>query len=146
MKAILVGTVGSENKLYYVIDSSSKESDGVYVDHNGPKVINFWKTTLKLNGLKPIKSSNFHKFLWDNEDPNGSDEDRWKRIFVNKTQKIPEHALSGAPIVVDVLKSKMKAKSIDARASEFKTSLVTQNISIVRTKQMKNINIGLEMP
>lgn len=142
MKAILVATISEEKKLYYIVDSSSKDRDGVLSDEKGGKVVNFWKTATKLNGLKPIKSSNFHKYLWDNEsaDPD-ADEDRWKRIFVNKTQKVPETLLSGVQIVTDVLKSKMKSKSIDRRVFEFKSLLETQNISMVRLNTQKTINI-----
>lgn len=143
MKAILVGTVGGEQKLYYVIDSKSKTNDGVLSDGKKQKVVNFWKTASRLTGLKPIKSSNFHKFLWDNEFPDGdNDEDRWTRVFINKTQKIPEVLLSGVPIVSDVLKSKMKSKSIDNRVFEFKTLLETQNTAIVRSKHKKILITG----
>lgn len=145
MKAVLVGTLGNEHKLYYVIDASSKKTDGVLSDGKNPKVVNFWKTAIGLNGLEPIKSSNFHKFLWDNEYLEEEDEDRWKRIFVNKTQKIPADVLSGVTIINDVLKSKIKSKSIDQRVSEFKTLLETQNMSIVRNKYKKTLAVdGME--
>jgi len=137
MKAILVGTMGDEHKLYYVIDSSSEKMDGVLSDGINPKLVNFWKTAVRLNGLTLIKSSNFHKFLWDNEYSEDEDQDRWKRIFVTKTQKIPEDLLSGVTIVNDVLKSKMKSKSINQRVHEFKTLLETQNVSMVRQKYQK---------
>jgi len=144
MKAVLVATVNGEQKLYYIVDSSSKNRDGVLSTEKDSKVVNFWKTATKLNGLKPIKSSNFHKYLWDNESED-ADEDRWKRIFVNKTQKIPENLLSGIPIVTDVLKSKMKSKSVNRRVFEFKSLLETQNVSIVRLNTQKSIRLdGLE--
>lgn len=147
MKAILVATINEEKKLYYIVDSTSKDRDGVLSDDKGGKVVNFWKTATKLNGLKPIKSSNFHKYLWDNKsDDQDADEDRWKRVFVNKTQKIPENLLSGVPIVADVLKSKMKSKSVDKRVFEFKSLLETQNVSIVRLNTQKTIRIdGMDM-
>jgi hypothetical protein len=142
MKAVLVATVNAEKKLYYVIDSDSKNRDGVLVDEKGGKVVNFWKTAAKLNGLKPIKSSNFHKYLWDNDfDGSDADEDRWERIFINKTQKVSENLLSGIPIVTDVLKSKIKSKSVDRRVFEFKSLLQTQNVSIVRLNTQKTIKI-----
>ena len=142
MKAVLVATVNAEKKLYYVIDSDSKNRDGVLVDEKGGRVVNFWKTAAKLNGLKPIKSSNFHKYLWDNDfDDSDADEDRWERIFINKTQKVSENLLSGIPIVTDVLKSKIKSKSVDRRVFEFKSLLQTQNVSIVRLNTQKTIKI-----
>lgn len=137
MKAILVGTINNEKKLYYVIDSKSKDRDGVISDGENSKIVNFWKTAVRINGLKPIKTSNFHKFFWDNEIDGDEDIDRWKRIFVNKNQKIPEHILSGVTIVSDVLKSKVKHKSVDRRIFEFKTLLNTQNVTIVRNKSAK---------
>lgn len=144
MKAIFVGTIDAEKKFYYVVDAKSKDSDGVISDGETSKVVNFWKTASKSNTLKPIKSTNFHKFLWDGEHPDGEDEDRWKRVFVNKTQKVSEHMLSGVQIVSDVLKSKMKAKSVNYRISEFKSLLETQNTSIVRAKTMKTLPLQLE--
>lgn len=146
MKAILVATVSGEQKLYYVVDADSKNRDGVLSTDKGGKVVNFWKTATKLNSLKPIKSSSFHKYLWDNESNDAnSDEDRWKRIFVDKTQKIPESLLSGVPIVTDVLKSKMKSKSINRRVFEFKSLLETQNVSMVRLNTQKSILLdGME--
>ena len=144
MKAVFVGTIDSEKKFYYIIDAKNKESDGVVSDGETSKVVNFWKTASKSNTLKPIKSTNFHKFLWDNEDPEGPDEDRWNRVFENKTQKISEHMFSGVQIVSDVLKSKIKAKSINYRISEFKSLLETQNTSIVRAKTMKTLPIQME--
>ena len=141
MKAILVGTMGDEHKLYYVIDSSSGKMDGVLSDGKNPKLVNFWKTTVRLNGLALIKSSSFHKFLWDNEYLEDQDEDRWKRIFVTKTQKIPEDLLSGVTIVNDVLKSNIKSKSINQRVYEFKALLETQNVSMVRQKYQKTFII-----
>jgi hypothetical protein len=144
MKSVFVGTIDSEKKFYYIIDAKSKDSDGVISNGETSKVVNFWKTASKSNTLKPIKSTNFHKFLWDNEHPEGTDEDRWNRVFVNKTQKISDHMLSGVQIVSDVLKSKMKAKSINYRISEFKSLLETQNTSIVRAKTMKTLPIQME--
>lgn len=142
MKAVLVATVNGEQKLYYIVDSNSKNRDGVLSTEKDSKVVNFWKTATKLNGLKPIKSSNFHKYLWDNESEDvDADEDRWRRIFVNKTQKIPENLLSGIPVVTDVLKSKMKSKSVNRRAFEFKSLLETQNVSIVRLNTQKSIHL-----
>lgn len=140
MKAVLVATINDEQKLYYIVDSQLKGKDGVLSDGINPKIVDFWKTAVRLNGLKPIKTTNFHKFLWDNDFSDDSDEDRWNRVFINKTQKIPEHLLSGVTIVADVLKSKMKSKSIDRRVFEFKTLLETQNTAFVRNKYINRQN------
>lgn len=139
MKAVLVGTVHGDKKLYYVIDATSPDVDGVINDGETAKVVNFWKTAVKMNGLSTIKSTDFHKYLWDRTSREEDDDDRWKRIFVTKSQKMPEYLLSGLTLTTDALKSNIKSKSINSRVSEFKTLRQTQNYAIIRNKFGKQI-------
>lgn len=132
MKAVLVGIIGAEKKLYYIIDTENKNSDGVVDDGKNPKIVNFWKTAIRQNSLQPIKTTAFHRLLWDG--PEDGNRSRWERIFVNKTQNIDKMLLSGVVIVSDVLKSTNKTKSLNERASEFKTLMQTQNVEIVRNR------------
>lgn len=132
MKAVLVGMIDGDKKLYYVIDAKDQKSDGVLEHEGKPMVVNFWRTAVKANNLVPLRSTKFHDYLWDgaSEDNSGA----WERTFIRKNQDIDKSLTFGLPIVNDVMKSKPKEKSINARATEFKTLMQTQNINIIRTK------------
>jgi hypothetical protein len=135
MKAVLVATIDKEKKLYYVIDSKDKNSDGVLVQDDKPKVVNFWRTATRANNLVPLRSTKFHDYLWDGA--SGEDQEVWERVFVKKTQDVNSSMTLGVTISTDVMKSKPKEKSLNARATEFKTLIQTQNINIVRNKAGK---------
>ena len=132
MRAVLVGVIGKTKKLYYVIDASSQNSDGVYDDGEKPTVVNFWQTAMNEENLVPLRTAKFHDWLWDGLD--GDESDRWKRVFVNKTQNIDPELLKGIPVSTDVMKSKTKQKDLTSRAFEFKTLLQTQITSMIRKK------------
>lgn len=129
MKAVFVATLGGEKKLYYVVDSDSQNSDGVVDNEGKPKLVNFWKTVANSTDISPIKSTNFHKFLWDGAE--SEDRDSWVRIFINKTQSVERSMLAGIAINNDVMKSSIKKKSINNRAMDFKSAMITQNGSII---------------
>jgi hypothetical protein len=131
VKSVLVASVGKDLKLYYVIDSTSTSNDGVLVIDGAPKIVNFWETAIAMRNLVPLMNSDFHKYLWDG----GSDEDsqdRWERIFIKKTQSLEDSMTRGLTISTDVMKQKQKSKSINQRAFDFKSLLVTQNTSKIR--------------
>lgn len=132
MKAVLVATIGGEKRLYYVIDAGSRSSDGVLEYDGKPKIVNFWDTVARSTDVSPIESTKFHDFLWNGAE--SDEDDSWVRIFINKTQSVDNRMLSGVTINSDVMKASIKKKSIDSRASEFKTILVTQNSSMVWRK------------
>jgi hypothetical protein len=135
MKAVLVAMIDGEKKLYYVLDSRDRNSDGVLVNEDKPRLVNFWRTATRANNLVPLRSTKFHDYLWDG----ASEEDKevWERIFMRKTQDVGNSMTSGLTISTDVMKSKPKEKSINARAMEFKTLMQTQNINMVRNKAGK---------
>lgn len=132
MKAVLVGVIDGETKLYYVLDAKDKDSDGVVEKDNKPKIVNFWRTAMKANNLVPLRSAKFHDYLWDGA--SGEEPDKWERIFIRKNQEVDKSFTLGLTISNDVMKSKPKEKSINIRAAEFKTLIQTQNINIVRSK------------
>jgi hypothetical protein len=132
MKAVLVATIDGEKKLYYVLDSRDKNSDGVLVNEDKSRVVNFWRTATRANNLVPLRSTKFHDYLWDGA--SGEDKEVWERVFVKKTQDVSDSMVSGVTISTDVMKSKPKEKSINNRAMEFKTLMQTQNINMVRNK------------
>lgn len=132
MKAVLVGTIDGESRFFYIVDAKSRKSDGVVDDGSKPRVVDFWSTAMNARNLVPLRSTKFHDFLWDGASWENSDE--WERIFVNKTQDVSPKILSGVTISTDAMKSKVKEKSINSRASEFKTSMQTQNLSMIRNR------------
>jgi hypothetical protein len=135
MKAVLAAVIDGEKKLYYVLDSKDKNSDGVLVNEDKPKLVNFWRTATRANNLVPLRSTKFHDYLWDGA--SSEDKEVWERIFIKKTQDIDNPMTSGLTISTDVMKSKPKEKSLNARAMEFKTLMQTQNINMVRNKAGK---------
>ena len=135
MKAVLVATVYGDKKLFYVVDAKDEKTDGVLDDGVKPKVVNFWATAMNAINLVPLRSTNFHDFLWDGASWDNSDE--WERVFVKKTQVVSPRMSSGVVFSSDAMKSKVKEKSINHRATEFKTLMQTQNINIVRSRTGK---------
>jgi hypothetical protein len=132
MKAVLVATVHGDKKLFYVVDAKDEKTDGVLDDGVKPKVVNFWATAMNAINLVPLRSTKFHDFLWDGASWENSDE--WERVFIKKTQIVSPRMSSGVVFSSDVMKSRLKEKSINHRAAEFKTLMQTQNISIVRSR------------
>ena len=100
-----------------------------------PKVVNFWATAMNARNLVPLRSTKFHDFLWDGASWDNSDE--WERVFIRKTQVVSPRMSSGVVFSSDAMKSKAKEKSINHRATEFKTLMQTQNINIVRSRTGK---------
>jgi hypothetical protein len=135
MKAVLVATVYGDKKLFYVVDAKDEKTDGVLDDGVKPKVVNFWATAMNAINLVPLRSTKFHDFLWDGASWDNSDE--WERVFIRKTQVVSPRMSSGVVFSSDAMKSKVKEKSINHRATEFKTLMQTQNINIVRSRTGK---------
>lgn len=132
MRAVLVGTIHGEKRLFYVVDAKNDKTDGVVDDGKKPKIVDFWATAINARNLVPLRSSKFHDFLWDGASWENSDE--WERVFIRKTQIVSPRMLSGVTISTDAMKAKVKEKSLNSRASEFKTLMQTQNINIVRSR------------
>lgn len=131
MKAVLVATSGKEKKLYYVLDSRSRDSDGVLSIDDKTKVVNFWDTATSMINLVPLLTTEFHKYLW-NGFSDDEDSERWERIFINKTQTIEDRILNGVTVSQDVMKTQKKSALFDSRTVEFKSLLQTQSTSKLR--------------
>ena len=101
MKAVLVATVYGDKKLFYVVDAKDEKTDGVLDDGVKPKVVNFWATAMNAINLVPLRSTNFHDFLWDGASWDNSDE--WERVFVKKTQVVSPRMSSGVVFSSDAM-------------------------------------------
>ena len=132
MKAVLVGTLFGDKKLFYVIDAKDEKTDGVLDDGVKPKVVNFWATAINARNLVPLRSTKFHDFLWDGASWDNSDE--WERVFVRKTQVVSPRMSSGVVLDPATFEPVVGLKSLNSRATEFKTLMQTQNINIVRSR------------
>lgn len=123
MKAVFVGKI-NESKLYYVIDSDNPLTDGVIVDGDEKhQIVSFWDTVRFAVDLKRNTQSAFHQYLWSS--PSDEETEKWYRIFIKKSQPIEEKLLNGVQIRSDIMKAKIKGKSLLERADQFKTSLLT---------------------
>jgi hypothetical protein len=132
MKAIFVGKTG-DAKLYYVIDSNNPLTDGVLVNESeNPTVVSFWDTVRFSLDLKKNTQSKFHQYLWTT--PSDEESEKWYRIFIRKSQKLEDSMLSGVQIRSDIMKAKIKEKSLLERADQFRTSLLTGSTYFVQKK------------
>jgi len=132
MKAVFVGKV-DDYKLYYVLDSDNPLTDGVLVnDTENPRVVSFWDTVRFALDLKKNTQSKFHNYLWSA--PSDEDSDKWYRIFIKKSQKLEDSMLNGVQIRSDIMKAKIKEKSLLERADQFRTSLLTGSTYFIQKK------------
>ena len=130
MKSVLVGEIYGGSKFYYIIDSRDRLSDGI-IDHGSKQeVVNFWHTAISANDLVPLIKGKFNSYLWEGLEKDSPE--KWKSIFLEKTEKVPDELLSGTPISTNVMKQQKKKKSISERAFSFKSIKQTQNTSILR--------------
>jgi hypothetical protein len=132
MKAIFVGKIG-EAKLYYVVDSDNPLTDGVLINESeNPAVVSFWDTVRFAVDLKKNTQSRFHQYLWSA--PSDEESEKWYRIFIRKSQKLEDSMLNGVQIRSDIMKAKIKEKSLLERADQFRTSLLTGSAYFVQKK------------
>jgi hypothetical protein len=117
MKAVLVGGVGSD-KLYYVIDADKTEKDGIIEKPNGNTVkVNFMDFVSSCMGLRKIRTSRFHRSLWDM--PKSPTSGSWYETFVTKTKPVNEKTLDGAVVLSSVGKNREKIKKKNDSISSF---------------------------
>lgn len=112
MKAVLVGGVGSD-RLYYLIDSDDQDKDGILEKANGQTInLNFMDFVSSCRGLRKIRTSRFHRSLWDA--PVNPTRGSWYETFITKTKPINEKTLDGAVVVSSLGSGKRKSKSISS--------------------------------
>lgn len=117
MASILVATVG-DKKIYYVLDSKDSKKDGILENEDGTTVeISFFSYIGKTTKIKPLRSSNFHKFLWD--EPSGKNREKWMEIFIEKIDTPNQNMLDGVVIQESTGKARKKKTSIDIKVNAF---------------------------
>lgn len=117
MKAVLVGTVG-DDKLYYILDAAAGEKDGALEREDGSVVkVDLIPFTATARSLKKIRTSSFHRKLWDA--PRNIASGSWYETFVAKSKEVDEKMLDGVPTYSALGKDRKKTEKIDKKSLEF---------------------------
>jgi hypothetical protein len=117
MAAVLVGTVG-DKKLYYVVDSKDPSNDGIIEDADGSThPIPFFSYIGKTTGIRPLRSSEFHKFLWD--EPSENDKRKWMEIFIQKIDEPDKMMLDGVALQDSTGNARKKKTKTEIKANAF---------------------------
>lgn len=117
MKAVLVGGIGSD-KVYYIMDSGPEQKDGIVEKPNGKTIkIDFIDFTSSCNGLRKIRTSRFHRFLWDS--PKNPTKGSWYETFVTKTRPVNDKTLDGAVVLSSLGQARKKINTKNSLAFDF---------------------------
>jgi hypothetical protein len=126
MKAVLVATIG-EDKLYYILDAEPSKKDGAVERADGEVVmvdmIPFISTA---RGLKKIRTSKFHRKLWDS--PRNTGSGSWYETFVEKSKEVDDKMLEGVPTYSALGKDRKKSEKIKQKSLDFLDSGITSQI------------------
>jgi hypothetical protein len=133
-RAVLVGLAGN-SKLYYLLDNRQDGKDAALIDSpDDIRYINFFDFIRRTPNIVELHSTELHHFIWS---PRGDDQkDRWKRIFVNKTQKVTRDMLSGVDVVPDIAPKRKreqvkKKNDLNNRALNFKHMMASGNPEVL---------------
>lgn len=117
MKAVLVGAMSSD-KLYYIIDASASEKDGAVEKPNGNVIkVDFMSFVHSSNNIRKIRTSRFHRFLWDA--PKNPTSGSWYETFILKIKEVNEKSLDGAIIQTSLGKARKKISQKTLAAEKF---------------------------
>lgn len=117
MGAVLVATAG-DKKIYYIVDSKDNSKDGVVEDSDGKtNEVSFFSYIGKTTNIRPIKTTGFHRFLW--EEPSEKDKKRWMETFILKVEAPDKRELEGAVVQDSLGKARKKKTNIDIKANAF---------------------------
>jgi hypothetical protein len=138
MKAVLVGGIEDE-KLYYVIDSKGSSKDGVLVAPDGRAVmIRFFSWVSQNPGIRKIRNTKFHRFLWDS--PADPSKGKWFDVFIGKNIEIDKSMLDGVVVTTDIKPSqKIIKKKIDNAGKSMSTkkdrTMILSNKALFRPEE-----------
>lgn len=119
MKAVLVGTVG-EDRLYYILDSAAGENDGA-IERPDSSVVMFDFMSFVSSGrnIKKIRTSRFHRKLWDA--PKDISSGSWYQTFIEKTKEVNDKLLEGSPVYSSLGKSRKKTNKLNEKSEKFQS-------------------------
>lgn len=117
MKAVLVALVG-EDKIYYNLDAQRGEKDAIMERPDGSTVdISLLSFVASTRGLSKLRSSRFHRLLWDA--PKNTTSGSWYETFVEKTKPVNEKMLEKAIIHSSLGKNKKTINKKESAARSF---------------------------
>ena len=117
MGAVLVGTAG-DKKLYYVVDSKDSSKDGIVEDSDGKThEVSFFSYIGKTTNIRPLRTSEFHKFLWD--EPSEKNKIKWMEVFIQKIDDPDKNLMEGVAIQDSTGKARKKKTKIDRKVNAF---------------------------
>jgi hypothetical protein len=117
MGAVLVATAG-DKKIYYVIDSKDPLKDGIIEDTDGKThEVPFFSYIGKTTNIRPMRSTNFHKFLWD--EPSENNKKKWMETFILKIDDPDKNELEGVAVQESTGQARKKKTNIDRKVNAF---------------------------
>lgn len=126
MKAVLVGTVGTD-KLYYILDAEPGAEDGALEREDGTVVkVDIISFTSATRSLKKIRTSAFHRKLWDA--PRSMSSGSWYETFIAKSKEIDDKMLEGVPTYSALGKDRKKLEKIKKKSLDFSTDGLSNQI------------------
>jgi hypothetical protein len=128
MRAVLVGSIHGD-KLFYVLDAGPDGDDGVVEKQDGGTVsVDFFAFTSKVSGLTKMRSSRFHRTLWDS--PHSVTSGKWYETFITKTIDIDKTMLEGIKIYTSLGRN---ARNIKSKSDAVESFL---------NKQLRNLQLS----
>lgn len=126
MRAVLVGIIGRD-KLFYDLDAKLGQKDAIVERENGSTV----KTDLlsfaaSARGLSKIRSTRFHRFLWDT--PRNTSSGAWYETFVTKERAIKDEMLDKIETHSAVGENRKKIRNKSDRANAFISRQIDGNM------------------
>lgn len=138
MQAVLVGVIEDE-KLYYIIDAGDSEEDGALVRQDGSVVdVDFFSFCSRAYGLKKIRSTRFHRYLWDA--PKNINSGNWYETFIAKSKEVNKNLLKGVNVLSAIGKNKAKIQKKNDAAIRFIKSLNQNNEAMACCGEMVKSN------
>lgn len=117
MGAVLVATAG-DKKIYYVIDSKDPLKDGIIEDADGKThEVPFFSYIGKTTNIRPMRNTNFHKFLWD--EPSENNKKKWMETFILKIDDPDKSELEGVAVQESTGQARKKKTNIDRKVNAF---------------------------
>lgn len=118
MKAVLVGTIG-DDKVYYILDAGPEDEDcAVEREDGGVAMVDFMSFVSNARGLKKLRSSKFHRMLWDS--PKKMTSGSWYEMFIAKSKEPDEKLLENSIIYSSLGKQRKKINKINTKALDFR--------------------------
>jgi hypothetical protein len=128
MRAVLVGLV-SADKLYYVLDAGASEKDGAIEKENGSVImVDFFPFVATVRGLRKVRSSRFHRKLWDA--PKSIASGSWHETFIRKSKAVDEALLDSYPVYSALGKNRKKADRITKTIEKVKKKSLAEEILV----------------